>query len=370
MRDEKGRESNGLTAAQCSFEAMSHTVEPYSSLSPMLYPVLSLSCCSAALKKKKVPNWFRRTAITFSKHILLYLDVTPSLPTSFTTCGQNMRFSFWAPPLTFLVLFWHFFHGLGCVTVPLAADLFTTWHRNRYLLWSAVPPYFPLDCFLHGWPLPLICLHQTLFSASSPTLRNRMSSLAASIHAVSSDISIILLRYSQTLFMSKLWMLNIFHSLLGKFGWPKKRHSNNNNKNNKNNNNNRQNNNHSYHYCFVLDVVVWPLVLSTIIKKSHWTAVHLPRFILRLLLALTTDHNVICWHHIPWRFLNTVIISITIANKKVHRADDWLLEIFSITNFHRTNTSRSSKDGTTTTTAVVLVLTNFPFDFDTTTLCS
>lgn len=107
LRDENGQESNGLIATQCSFEAMSHTVEPYSSLSPTLYPVLSLSCCSVALQKRKgVINELERTNIQL---------------------------------------------------------LIVSWCNTRFATSFAL--YFP-DCFLRGWPT-IICLHLTLFFESS-----------------------------------------------------------------------------------------------------------------------------------------------------------------------------------------------------------
>lgn len=56
MSEAKGQRSDGLIEIWSSFEArsramMSYTLEPYSSLSSMLYPTpLLLSCCAPALR--------------------------------------------------------------------------------------------------------------------------------------------------------------------------------------------------------------------------------------------------------------------------------------------------------------------------------
>lgn len=73
---------------------MSHTVEPYSSLSPMLYPALSLLCCSVALQKKKVRMNFDTPPFNFPNIFMFYLNITPSLPQVSQYVGKTWDYAF------------------------------------------------------------------------------------------------------------------------------------------------------------------------------------------------------------------------------------------------------------------------------------
>lgn len=149
----------------------------------------------------------------------------------------------------FLFIILTFIHDWGCITFPLAADLFITRNGKGYLVLSAVPPYSPLDCFLHGWPMPIICLHLTLFSASSSTLNDPMSSFTTSIHPLACQFQLLLTISLHSLSPNYLacdfkylsfsvWRLCV---------WPEKRHNSNSN-----------------YYCYLVAVA-----LSTNMKCSH-----------------------------------------------------------------------------------------------------